>query len=339
MKVLVVEDEYVVAKDVQDSLSSLGYAVPALASSGEDAIQKAEETRPDLVLMDIKLAGDMDGVEAADEIWHRFNIPVVYLTGNSDRSTLQRAKVTEPFGYVLKPFEDEELHAAIEMAFYRHKSESQREVARSERVEEDVRKSDERFRKLFYYSSDAIFLIDPTRDKILDANPRACDMLGYSYEELLSLGISAVYSSKMPELMSFAQSVYERGYGWSDQLECTGKTGQVVRTDMSATMFDIGGKSCVLAMIREITGDSPGSRLPRKGGGWPNAAAGVQLTRRELEVLRLLASGERNKEIAGHLSLSVNTVKFHIENIFQKLGVQTRTQAARAAAECGLVDS
>lgn len=133
-KILVVEDEKVVALDIQRQLQDLGYAVPATVSSGKEAIQKAEATRPDLVLMDIKLEGAMDGIEAAQEIHDRFDIPVVYLTAYADDATLQRAKITEPFGYILKPFGERELHVAIEIALYRHRTEQkmQRYVAQLE---------------------------------------------------------------------------------------------------------------------------------------------------------------------------------------------------------------
>src|SRR5207249_3205124 len=122
-QILVVEDEHIVAKDIQLRLQALGYHIPAVASSGEEALQKAEEIRPDLVLMDIRLKGPMNGVEAAEELRRRFNIPVVYLTAYADKHTLDRAKVTEPFGYILKPFEERELYTCIEVALYKHHTE------------------------------------------------------------------------------------------------------------------------------------------------------------------------------------------------------------------------
>ena len=97
-KILVVENEGIVAMHLKNMLKSLGYAVSAVVFSGEEAIKKAAETHPDLVLMDIRLKGEMDGIEAAEQIRVRFNIPVVYLTAYTDDETLQRAKVTEPFG-------------------------------------------------------------------------------------------------------------------------------------------------------------------------------------------------------------------------------------------------
>lgn len=121
--ILVVEDERIVAKDIQISLEQLGYTVPAIAASGIEAINKAAENVPDLVLMDINLKGDMDGVEAARHINTRFNVPVIYLTAYSDDQTLERAKLTDPIGYILKPFKARELHAAIQMAINKHQME------------------------------------------------------------------------------------------------------------------------------------------------------------------------------------------------------------------------
>lgn len=119
-KILVVEDENIVALEIKKRLQKLGYIVPSVASTGEDAISKVEGILPDLVLMDIMLKGEIDGIDAAGEIRKRFNIPVVYLTAYSDEETLQRAKLTEPYGYILKPFEENDLRTTIEIALYRH---------------------------------------------------------------------------------------------------------------------------------------------------------------------------------------------------------------------------
>jgi two-component system, cell cycle sensor histidine kinase and response regulator CckA len=130
-KILVVEDENVIALDIQRDLISFGYAVPATAASGEQAIELAAELRPDLVLMDIRLRGALDGIEAAEEIRNRFNIPAVYLTAFADPATLARARLTGALGYLVKPFGERELHAAVEVALYRHRLEQQ--VKESER--------------------------------------------------------------------------------------------------------------------------------------------------------------------------------------------------------------
>jgi PAS domain S-box-containing protein len=129
--ILIVEDECLVSLDIKRTLERLGYEVLAVVTSGEAAIEQTAETQPDLVLMDIKLKGAMDGVEAAERIRARFDTPVVYLTAHADDATLGRTKVTEPFGYILKPFEDIELRTTIEMALHKH--EMERKLRQSER--------------------------------------------------------------------------------------------------------------------------------------------------------------------------------------------------------------
>ncbi len=122
-RILVVEDEGVIALDLQDRLTDLGYDVLSIAVSGEEAVRQVAEMRPDLVLMDIHLRGELDGVETAEQICGRFNIPVIYLTAYADEAIFQRAKVTEPFGYILKPFDERELHTNIQIALFRHQIE------------------------------------------------------------------------------------------------------------------------------------------------------------------------------------------------------------------------
>src|SRR6266542_3360078 len=121
--ILVVEDESIVASDLRSRLIGMGYSVPTTSASGADALQKAKLLNPDLALMDIHLKGEMDGVEAAEQMRDLFDIPCVYLTAYTDEDTLRRAKITEPYGYVVKPFEEGELHTAIELALYRRKIE------------------------------------------------------------------------------------------------------------------------------------------------------------------------------------------------------------------------
>lgn len=120
-KVMVVEDEAVVALDIVQELESAGYAVVGQVASGEEAITKAGETHPDVILMDIHVQGDMDGIMAAEQISSRFGTPIIFVTAHADEATLQRAKLTKPYGYVIKPFEPNELRANIEIALHRAK--------------------------------------------------------------------------------------------------------------------------------------------------------------------------------------------------------------------------
>lgn len=120
IKVLVVEDEKIVALEIKSRLKKLGYLVPSVASTGEEAISRTEAFLPDLVLMDIMLKGSVDGIEAARQIREKMDIPIIYLTAYADSETLERAKVTAPYGYILKPFEENDLRTSIEIALFNH---------------------------------------------------------------------------------------------------------------------------------------------------------------------------------------------------------------------------
>ncbi|MCT7949569.1 ATP-binding protein [Ancylothrix sp. C2] len=123
--ILVVEDERIIALDIKQSLVNLGYSVPAIVFSGLQALEKVIQCAPDLVLMDIMLQGEMDGVTTAERIRRVYQIPVVYLTSHTDEITLQRAKETEPFGYIVKPFEEKDLYTTVEIAMARGKAETE----------------------------------------------------------------------------------------------------------------------------------------------------------------------------------------------------------------------
>lgn len=120
INVLVVEDESIVSKDIQHSLKKLGYNVVGAASNGAKALELVASEKPDIVLMDIMLKGDTNGIETAEEVRKSFKIPVIFLTAYADESTLSKAKITEPYGYIIKPFKEIDLHTSIEMALYKH---------------------------------------------------------------------------------------------------------------------------------------------------------------------------------------------------------------------------
>jgi len=130
INVLVVEDESIVSKDIQHSLGKLGYQVAGAAATGEKAIELARSERPDIVLMDIMLKGEMNGVEAAEIVRRELKIPVIFLTAYADEATLSKAKITEPYGYIIKPFKEIDLQTSIEMAIYKHQKEMELEKER-----------------------------------------------------------------------------------------------------------------------------------------------------------------------------------------------------------------
>jgi PAS domain S-box-containing protein len=122
MKILIVEDEIIIAKDIENTLIKDGFNVVGFVSTGEKAIEEIQKTNPELILMDIKLKGKMDGIETAEIIKNRFDLPVIYLTSYKDEKTLLRAKITEPYGYIIKPFDPKELKILIDISYYKHKT-------------------------------------------------------------------------------------------------------------------------------------------------------------------------------------------------------------------------
>src|SRR3984893_17464889 len=119
-RILVVEDDRVVARDIAQQMSRAGHTVVGITARGEDALPLAADTVPDLILMDVRLEGELDGIDTARLLRENFNLPVVFLTAYADEETVRRATVTEPFGYVLKPFDDMQLRTVVEMALYKH---------------------------------------------------------------------------------------------------------------------------------------------------------------------------------------------------------------------------
>ncbi|MDD5142000.1 PAS domain S-box protein [Methanoregula sp.] len=188
-KILIVEDEAVTGMDIRKSLVEMGYSVVAVATTGELAIRKAAELHPDLILMDILLGGKMNGIEAADKIRRHCHIPVVYVTAYSDDSFLAKAKLTEPFGYILKPFRELELKTTIEMALYKNA------------MEHALRISEETTRVILDATDDFLFLIDP-RGKILTVNQALAKKAGKHPRDFIGTDIAllitqGILSSRM----------------------------------------------------------------------------------------------------------------------------------------------
>ncbi|NMX21266.1 PAS sensor protein [ANME-1 cluster archaeon GoMg4] len=134
-KILVVEDESIIAMELEAHLTSMDYEVVGRASSGVEAIAKARELRPDLILMDIVMPGEKNGIEASEEIKSEMDVPIIFVTAYADEEFIKRAKTVEPFGYIVKPYEDRELRAAIEIALYKKEMEEARKRA-EEKVKE-----------------------------------------------------------------------------------------------------------------------------------------------------------------------------------------------------------
>ncbi|MBN2201582.1 response regulator [bacterium] len=179
-RILVVEDEVIIAMEIRDRLGKLGYTVTGVAPSGEEAIRKMTETHPDLVLMDIMLEGPMDGVETAERIRAAHDVPVIFLTAYSDSTTLERAKISEPFGYILKPFDERELHTTIEIALYRHQ------------MEQRLRASERWFSTTLKSIGDAVITTD-TQRVVTFMNPVAERLTEWTAADASGKSIEAVF--------------------------------------------------------------------------------------------------------------------------------------------------
>jgi PAS domain S-box-containing protein len=174
--IFIVEDELIVADDIRLTLENLGYTVAGIAQTGETAIHQVPAHFTDLVLMDVQLAGTMDGIETAEWIHTHLGIPVIFLTAHADDINLDRAKVTEPYGYLVKPYDERELHSIIEMALYKH------------RMEKKTRENERTIRALANAIPDAILLLDPEQ-RIIALNESMAQRLGQSPAALIGSDI------------------------------------------------------------------------------------------------------------------------------------------------------
>ncbi|WP_341530808.1 ATP-binding protein [Nostoc sp. UHCC 0302] len=179
--ILVVEDEAIVAKDLQNRLKKLGYSITNTAFSGEDAINKVRENPPDLILMDIKLKGKIDGIEAAEEIHKYIDIPIIYLTAYADEKTLERAKVTVPFGYIIKPFKERELQINIEISLTKYK------------LEKELKANQKWLYTLLISIGDGVIASD-IQELVTFMNPVAEYLTGWKQEEAYGKNSSEVFN-------------------------------------------------------------------------------------------------------------------------------------------------
>jgi PAS domain S-box-containing protein len=190
VSVLVVEDEPIIGMDIRKILQSIGYDVPEVISSGEKAIEKAEELKPDLIIMDIVLSGKMDGVEAVKGIKEKLNIPVIYLTAHTEKVTFERASETTPYGYLVKPVGKNDLYTAIETAIHRHE------------MEVKLIESEDKYRNILESMEEGYFEVDLSGNFTF-FNDSLCRIYGYSGDELLGMSYKKIMDD------SNSRDVYE----------------------------------------------------------------------------------------------------------------------------------
>ncbi|MFZ2054246.1 MAG: HD domain-containing phosphohydrolase [Candidatus Aminicenantales bacterium] len=180
IRLLIVEDENLVARDIENMAMSQGYEVCGIASSAEEALAMAAESRPDIILMDVIIRGSLDGIAVAEKIWDSYRIPVIYVTAYADEHTLKRAKISEPFGYILKPFDERELKIAIEMAYYKS------------RMGMKLREREDWLSALLKSIGDGVIATDRS-GLITFMNPLAEKLTGWRQEEALKMPLRDVF--------------------------------------------------------------------------------------------------------------------------------------------------
>ncbi len=174
-KIMIVEDEAVIALRLEQRLAEMGYEVIGMSYTGEDSVKKARSLLPDLILMDVMLSGDLSGIDAAKIMKEDLDIPVIFMTAYTEDQIIERAKEVEPYGYIIKPIRERELKATIEIALFK------------KTMEKRLQESEEKYRQLFETLSDAIIIFDGETRKIIDINDTCLNMYGYSKDEFLKL--------------------------------------------------------------------------------------------------------------------------------------------------------
>jgi PAS domain S-box-containing protein len=251
-RIMLVDDEAIITMQLEKRLASMGYEVVGVASSGEQSLQLARELKPDLVLMDIVMPGDVDGIEAASRIRSELDIPVVFLTAFADETYLERAKGADPFGYLVKPFHEKEVHASIEVALHRGM------------IEKRFRDRERLYRVIMEKAFDPICLAD-REGRVLDANRRAEQVLGFSrsdlcgklFQDMLARGEGVKFHRSMREVLG-------TGNGILRHVTLRSSSGRKLRFDLSMSMVSHAGYANALLFI---LGDAASRRMgPFKKG-------------------------------------------------------------------------
>ncbi|MCP4752581.1 MAG: PAS domain S-box protein, partial [Proteobacteria bacterium] len=220
----------------------------SIVDTGEKAIKKAEEDKPDIILMDIRIKGEMDGIDAAEEIRNRLSIPVIFSTAYLDEERIERAKITMPFGYILKPVQERDLKVTIEMALYVSKVDTKRKMS-----EEALFESNIKLEHVFNSANDGIVIAD-INNRIYMANNTICKMLGYSHKELLACKIKDLFCKK--DLVNIENELGLLAKGdipVAQDILMQRKNGGILPTEVKASIITLGSVQYVMGTFRDIT--------------------------------------------------------------------------------------
>ena len=302
--VLVIEDEAVIAMDLEEKLRKFGYKVVGQGTTGEEAVEQACEKRPDLILMDIRLGGGMDGIDAARTIRRTLDVPVVYLTALSDDATVERAKLTEPLAYIMKPIEERELRVILEMALFKHEAETERK-----RANEALRASEERYRALVEGSIQGVSL---HKDAIIQfANTALARVFGYkSPAEVIGQHYSILVAPHERARLEGYRTARLRGEPVLSRYEYQGvrQDGTLVWIEALVSVISWQGEEAVLETFVDVTERKEAEEKLRHALDRLRATQ-VQLVSAE----RLAAVAEMAGQLAHHLNNLLAVVVARIE--------------------------
>ena len=247
-RILIVEDEAIIAMEIENQLQSLGYEVTSIVDTGEKAIKKAEADKPDLMLMDIRIKGEMDGIDTAEVIRNRFGIPVIFSTAYLDHERIERAKITMPFGYVLKPIQERDLKVTLEMALYVTK------------VDEERRKNEEWFSTTLKSIGDAVISTD-TKGKVTLMNPVAESLTGWNQKDAFGKPLKEIFHIINEETRNLVNNPVENVIrtgnivGLANHTILVSKDGREIPIDDSGSPIrnDKGEINGVVLVFRDIS--------------------------------------------------------------------------------------
>ena len=267
-KILIVDDEWLIRLEIEGLLTDLGYDVAGQAETGAEAIAMARELTPDLILMDVKMPGEMNGIDAARVIKRELGTPIVFISGYGDPEYIEAAKEIAPFGYVMKPFDEREIHAFVEIALSRRKLELelekyqeqleqtnvdlQSEIAARKKTETALQESQKLYRDIFEKNNAMKWLADPSSGKIIDANPAACEFYQYSYEEITNLrlwDINVKSESEIKKVLTSANSGEKTEFTFKHRLA----SGEIRDVLVYTGALESGGKKLLHSIIIDIT--------------------------------------------------------------------------------------
>lgn len=274
--ILVVEDESIVAKDIENRLKKFGYCVIGTVTTGEEAVKKVTDFRPDLVLMDIRLKGKMDGVEACQIIHQNFDTPVIYLTANADKQTLERAKITDPFGYIIKPFKEKELKTTIEIAL--NKYQITRKLKQSEQWLATVLKS----------IGDGVITSDAI-GTITFMNPIAEDLTGWKQQDAFGKAATEIFNITHTETHTLIEHPIAQALRQGVTVELPERTLLISKNGVEIPIDDSA------APIKDEKGNIMGAVLVFRDISERQQAKAVQ--QKQIEQERLVAQLEKLNEL------------------------------------------